>query len=60
MEAFYLSCAFLPRRDDVTPIGKASHGFFDWKSDAATKATFKQYGVYYAAEMKAFFEAVLS
>jgi len=24
-----------------------------------TKATFKQYGVYYAAEMKAFFESVL-
>jgi hypothetical protein len=40
-------------------IGGASHAFFDWKPDAATKATFMKFGVYYAAEMKAFFTSVL-
>jgi len=39
--------------------GGASHAFFDWKPDANTKATFAKYGVYYASEMKAFFNSVL-
>lgn len=36
----------------------ANHAFFDWKPDPQTKATFAKYGVPYAAEMKAFFDAV--
>jgi len=47
------------QRVEYVQVGGAQHAFFDWKPDAATKATFAQYGVYYAAEMKAFFESVL-
>jgi acetyl esterase/lipase len=48
------------QRVQYVQVGGAGHAFFDWKPDAATKATFQQYGVYYAAEMKAFFESVVS
>jgi acetyl esterase len=48
------------QRVQYVQVGGAGHAFFDWKPDAQTKATFQQYGVYYAAEMKAFFENVLS
>ena len=47
------------QRAEYVQVGGAGHAFFDWKPDAATKATFAQYGVYYAAAMKAFFESVL-
>ena len=47
------------QRVEYVQVGGASHAFFDWKPDAQTKATFAQYGVYYAAEMKAFFASVL-
>jgi acetyl esterase/lipase len=47
------------QRVEYVQIGGASHAFFDWKPDAATKATFAKYGVYYATEMKAFFTSVL-
>ena len=47
------------QRVQYVQVGGAGHAFFDWKPDMATKATFKQYGVYYAAEMKAFFESVV-
>ena len=47
------------QRVQYVEVGGAGHAFFDWKPDAQTKATFKQYGVYYAAEMKAFFESVV-
>jgi len=47
------------QRVEYVQVGGASHAFFDWKPDAATKATFAKYGVYYAAEMKAFFLATL-
>jgi acetyl esterase/lipase len=47
------------QRVEYVQIGGANHAFFDWKPDATTKAAFHQYGVYYAAEMKAFFESVL-
>ena len=40
-------------------VGGAGHAFFDWKPDERTKATFMKYGVYYAAEMKAFFNSVI-
>jgi acetyl esterase len=43
---------------EYVQIGGASHAFFDWKTDDRTKATFAKYGVYYAAEMKAFFNSV--
>jgi len=47
------------QRAQYVQIGGASHAFFDWKPDNKTKDTFYQYGVYYAAEMKTFFESVL-
>lgn len=47
------------QRVEYVQIGGANHAFFDWKPDARTQATFEQYGVYYAADMKAFFESVL-
>jgi acetyl esterase len=48
------------QRAEYVQVGGASHAFLDWKPDAVTKATFARYGVYYAAEMKAFFSSVLS
>ncbi len=47
------------QRVEYVQVGGAGHAFFDWKPDEKTKSTFRQYGVYYAAEMKAFFESVL-
>jgi dienelactone hydrolase len=37
-------------------VDGAGHAFFDWKPNAQVKATFAEYGVPYAAKMKAFFE----
>ena len=48
------------QRVQYVQVGGASHAFFDWKPDARTKATFAQYGVYYAAEMRAFFGSIFS
>lgn len=48
------------QRVEYVQIGGASHAFFDWKPNEMTKAVFYKYGVYYAAEMKAFFESVFS
>jgi acetyl esterase/lipase len=48
------------QRAEYVQVGGASHAFFDWKPEANTKATFAKYGVYYAAEMKAFFSSVLN
>ena len=47
------------QRVQYVQAGGANHAFFDWKPDANTKATFAQFGVYYAAEMKGFFESTL-
>lgn len=47
------------QRVQYVQVGGAQHAFFDWKPDARTKAAFAEYGVYYAAEMKAFFESVI-
>ncbi len=47
------------QRVEYVQVGGANHAFFDWKPDAQTKATFAQYGVYYAAQMKDFFASVL-
>ncbi len=47
------------QRVQYVQVGGAGHAFFDWKPDQRTKDTFYQYGVYYAAEMKAFFASVL-
>jgi acetyl esterase len=47
------------QRVEYVQVGGAQHAFFDWKPDAGTKATFMKFGVYYAAQMKAFFESVL-
>jgi hypothetical protein len=40
------------------PDDGAGHAFFDWKPDAATRATFARYGVPYAAQMQAFFNSI--
>lgn len=48
------------QRVEYVQVGGASHAFFDWKPDVATQARFKQYGVYHAAQMKAFFASVLN
>jgi acetyl esterase len=47
------------QRTEYVQAGGASHAFFDWKPDQNTRATFAKYGVYYAAEMKAFFISVM-
>jgi acetyl esterase/lipase len=47
------------QRVEYVQVGGAGHAFFDWKPDDRTKATFAQYGVYYAAAMKNFFLSVL-
>jgi len=47
------------QRVEYVQVGGASHAFFDWKPDERTQTTFYQYGVYYAAEMKAFFVSEL-
>lgn len=47
------------QRAEYVQVGGANHAFFDWKPEATCKATFAKYGVYYAAEMKAFFSSVL-
>lgn len=47
------------QRVEYVQVGGASHAFFDWKPDERTKATFEQYGVYHAAQMKDFFASVL-
>jgi acetyl esterase len=48
------------QRVEYVQIGGASHAFFDWKPDLTTQARFKQFGVYQAAQMKAFFASVLA
>lgn len=46
------------QRVEYIQVEGAGHAFFDWKPDAQTRGTFAQYGVKYAAEMKAFFDSV--
>ena len=46
------------QRAEYVQVGGAGHAFFDWKPDEATKATFRQYGVYYCRQMELFFDAV--
>jgi acetyl esterase/lipase len=47
------------QRVEYVQVGGASHAFFDWKPDDATKATFAKYGVYYAGAMRQFFLSTL-
>ncbi len=47
------------QRVQYVQSGGAGHAFFDWKPDQNTKDTFYKYGVYYAAEMEAFFDSVV-
>ncbi|MFC1781065.1 alpha/beta hydrolase fold domain-containing protein [Planctomycetota bacterium] len=46
------------QRIEYVLVEGAGHAFFDWKPDSRTKATFAQYGVPYAAQMKEFFDSV--
>lgn len=48
------------QRVEYVQVGGANHAFFDWKPDERTKATFTEFGVFYAADMKAFFRSVLA
>lgn len=59
VSAFMDALVVAGQRVEYVQVGGASHAFFDWKPDERTKATFAQYGVYYAAEMKAFFASVM-
>jgi acetyl esterase/lipase len=59
VKAFVDALVKAGQRVEYVQVGGAGHAFFDWKPDEKTKATFKQYGVYYAAEMKAFFYSIL-
>lgn len=47
------------QRVEYVQVGGASHAFFDWKPDIATKQTFARFGVYYASEMELFFNSIL-
>jgi hypothetical protein len=47
------------QRAEYVQVGGAGHAFFDWKPDERTKATFAQYGVYYAEMMENFFVSTL-
>ena len=58
--AFMNALVTAGQRVEYVQVGGAGHAFFDWKPDAATQATFKQYGVYHAAQMKAFFASVVN
>jgi acetyl esterase len=46
------------QRAEYVLVEGAGHAFFDWKPQNNVKATFAQYGVKYAAEMKSFFNTV--
>ena len=48
------------QRVEYLQVGGANHAFFDWTPDALRQATFNQYGVHYAAQMKSFFSSVLN
>lgn len=48
------------QRAEYVQVGGASHAFFDWKPNDATKATFAHYGVYYAEAMRNFFLSTLA
>jgi acetyl esterase/lipase len=43
---------------EYVQVPGASHAFLDWKPDPQVKATFKQFGVPYAAMMEEFFNGV--
>ena len=58
-KAFIDALVTAGQRAEYVQVGGASHAFFDWKPEEATKATFMKYGPYYAATMRAFFESVL-
>jgi acetyl esterase/lipase len=58
--AFMVALVNAGQRVEYVQVGGASHAFFDWTPDAARQATFKQYGVYYAAQMKSFFASVVN
>jgi acetyl esterase/lipase len=47
------------QRVEYVQIGGAGHAFFDWKPNDRTKATFAEYGVYYAGAMRNFFLSTL-
>jgi acetyl esterase/lipase len=59
VKAFVDALVKAGQRVQYVQVGGANHAFFDWKPDARTQATFAQFGVYYATEMKAFFISVL-
>jgi acetyl esterase len=46
------------QRVEYVQVGGAGHAFFDWKPNDATKATFAKFGVFYCADMEAFFNSV--
>lgn len=59
VEEFLHALVKAGHRAEYIQVGGAGHAFFDWKPDERTKATFAQYGVYWAQAMRNFFEDVL-
>lgn len=48
------------QRVEYVQVGGANHAFFDWTPDPVRQATFKQYGVYHAAQIRSFFASVVN
>ncbi|MBN1157932.1 MAG: hypothetical protein JXA61_01010 [Bacteroidales bacterium] len=46
------------QRAEYIQVGGAGHAFFDWKPNERTKETFRQYGLYFAAQMNLFYDSV--
>lgn len=59
LAAFMEALSKAGQRAEYVQVGGAGHAFFDWKPDADTQTRFKQFGVYHAARMKAFFASVV-
>jgi acetyl esterase len=58
-QAFMQALETAGQRVEYLQLGGAGHAFLDWKPEPATQARFHRFGVYYAAQMKAFFASVL-
>ena len=56
--AYYNALLEAGQRAEYVKVPDAVHAYYDWKPDAATKATFWQYGAPYAHRMEEFFNSV--
>lgn len=56
--AYYNALLEAGQRAEYIQVPDAVHAYYDWKPDAATKATFWKYGAPYAHRMEEFFNSV--